>query len=291
MRKATILYKNESEILNVLMDFGIPHHVFLTNNSTKIKCSDATYLVSDRHLSFKDLAFIQKVKRYAEKVGKPKSIYDSKDIQYFKMYHKKDGLYTDVVEMDVNKAYWQIAYNLGYLSKEIYEKGLEVDKMTRLISFGSVATNKAMYKYIPDFKGDGGQVGKYDYQGEEINKVTRSYFFEVAKRLDIIMGKVARKIGKENILFYWVDAFFVKRSAVPYMTYLIEQEGLSLKKKEISSISFQKQGSVMKVLVVEKGEISEKKCDITIKPFCYQLGNRNKQAINETLDLVNRFKS
>lgn len=278
--KYTICYKSSSEILDVLKSYGLKHDVAFTNNTTKIECLGTTYLVSDRHLKYKELNFIKRVKRHGEKLGKPRSIYSSSDISYFKLYHGDDAYYDDVVEMDVNKAYWQLAYNMGYLSEKLYLDGLEVDKMTRLISFGSMATSKEHYSY---------DLTTYNFVREEVNRTTRSYFFEIAKQLDVIMCRVANKVGRKNILFYWFDAFFVKKSAVPYMQYLIEQEGLSLKVQELSSIRFKKHKENVYITAIEINERHEDRTDIKIKPFVYPTGNASKRMVSETIDLVKRY--
>ena len=53
----------------------------------------------------------------------------------------------NICEMDVVKAYYKIAYNLNYISKEFYEKTLKLPKYIRLRLLGSIATRKIVETY------------------------------------------------------------------------------------------------------------------------------------------------
>ena len=53
----------------------------------------------------------------------------------------------NVIEMDITKAYYQMAYNLGYLSKKFFEMTLTLPKIIRLRLLGSIATKRIIETY------------------------------------------------------------------------------------------------------------------------------------------------
>jgi len=147
-----------------------------------------------------ELAFVKKVKSYAEAVGIPQ-------IEVGKVNYHKYGKIPDrstfknCVQMDLNRAYWKFAFKEGFISQEIFSEGLEVDKSIRLIAFGAIAGVK--HEYTFDALNN-----RYVYTAKIVNEKTRSYFFHVSSEIDKIMMELFKT--SNHCLFYWVDALFLK---------------------------------------------------------------------------------
>ena len=107
----------------------------------------------------------------------------------------------NICEMDITKAYYKIAYNLNYISKEFYEKTLKLPKYIRLRLLGSIATRKIIETY------EGEKL--IDVKIKE-NEKNRAIWFNICKKLDEIMIEVADAI-QDYFLFYWVDGIYFKK--------------------------------------------------------------------------------
>lgn len=232
-----------------LVKTGVPHTVYFTNNSTTLKLINepVSYFMAPSFLKRKDLNFIKKVKDHAKKLGFPDARVSSSDISYYRFNQLNDKL-EDVVEIDVNKAYWNLAHQLGYIDDSLHQAGLEgekIGKMTRLIALGSMASKKKVFQF------DG---SNYHWIGYKFNPVLRSYFFHISLELDIIMQQIFNEIG-EKALFYWFDAFFVSADAANFIESTLKRFDLGIKKKEISEIAKMRQGEYeyIKVKDTDKG--------------------------------------
>lgn len=275
MKTTVYTVPSSSDIIKALNRKNQPYQITYTNNTTSIKTEvggqPVKYLCSDRGLSFKQLAFIQKVKSHVQKLDKPELNIYTKDIQYYKYNQLEEGFYDEVTEVDVNRAYWVLAYKKGYLSRELYEEGLKVDKMTRLISWGAIATSSRTYQIDEN--------GKKALIGEKVNKVTRSYFFDVAQDLGWIMGEALNKYHN-SILFFWVDAFFIQgRSAPAAIKKHMEQNGLPCKNVPLWHIHVKNRGEFADIITVTTAEGKE-------KPFHRKKGNRQAYHFQEYCSIL-----
>ena len=211
----TTYLNSKSKIMDLLIYRKIPFDITFTSNTTQIQTADIKYFISDNQIEMKYLSFIGQVKKYANsrpalknhiyketiidghrrnvkiKIERPK-------INYMRFSKIENGIYKNLVEIDLNRAYWNIALEKGYLSKELYDKGLEVPKNVRLVALGSLATVKNLYHF------DGNQK---TFIKEDYNKKTRPFFFEISREVDNLMSNIFDKVP---VLWYWVDAFFYR---------------------------------------------------------------------------------
>lgn len=220
-----------SNKLQFLQKTGVPHIAYFTNSSTTIKLinEDITYFLAPQFLKKSDLGFVKRVKDFAKTTGLPDTGITSSDITYFRFNDVAEDDRRDVVEIDVNKAYWQLAYQNGYLPQHLYEQGLNTDKvgkLTRLVALGSLASKKKVFQF------DG---KNYHFIGYKFDPVLRSYFFKVSYDLDNIMNDIFNQVG-ERALFYWFDAFFVNREVADYIEREIGRYGLGVKRQEIKEV-------------------------------------------------------
>ena len=279
MKTTVYTVPSSSDIIKALNRKKQPYNITYTNNTTSINTNiggqKTKYLCSDRGLRFDQLAFIQKVKSHVQKLEKPELNIMTKDVTYYKYNELHDGFYDDCTEVDVNKAYWLLAHKKGYLSKEIYEQGLKVDKMTRLISWGAIATSSRTYHVD--------EQGEKHLIGEKVNKVTRSYFFDVAQELGWIMGETLNKY-QNSVLFFWVDAFFIQGRSAPaaIKRHMIEQ-GLPCKTVPLWHIHVKNRGQFADLITVTTAEGKE-------KPFHRKKGNRQLFQFQEYCSILQQVK-
>lgn len=272
----TVNLSKSTELLNHLIRINEPHTIELSNNTTIVKTEETKYFISQKHFRKKDLGFMQKVKRYADKTGIEKKPFKSTDINYFKFNNISDGKYLDVLEIDVNKAYWTIAKQKGYISNEIYKQGLEVNKDVRLISLGALATQKRVFEFLD---------GEYQHVKDKSNPITRSYFFDVAKHLDILMNEIFSIVGFESIYFYWVDAIFTTHQTQKVVKEFFLDNHLEVKEKEILHMKVKTDKEGLKMAYLSELKNREKdKTNFKIKPFILADKEKKEQMI------INKFK-
>lgn len=287
--KTTYLDPN-SDIIDLLYSQKIPHRVSFTRSTTYVEVYAGnkhgietnekgkpvkvqTYILSNKKMSFKDLNFVKKVKNFAKNTGIPDTKIKTENVNYFRYGFHPNGVYYDVVEMDVNCAYWEIAKSENYISTEIYEQGKEIEKKTRLTALGALATVKRRYLF------NGKERIKLD---DDKNDITRSYFFHIAKILGDIMEEAAQEIGAKNIFFYWVDAFFVNPIYKEQLVKIFEKKGLTLKTKNVQSLNItnSKRGS-RKFFITRILDKKPDRTEIEIKPFSDSDKEKEKKIIEE----------
>lgn len=146
-----------------------------------------------------ELGFINKVLKYCQK-NEQKINVERSQISYIKQGKLKlNRVYTSkIYEIDLNSAYWNFAYKSNYINKDIYQQGLKVSKMARLISLGNLAKTTTVLSF------DG---TNYKHCGVIKSEKTENIFFSVSKQTDDIM-QMLRVIAGNNFMFFWVDAIF-----------------------------------------------------------------------------------
>lgn len=281
---------NENKVVMLLRKIVAAKLDYITettgNTETIIVPSmDTKYIVSDSFLSVQSLGFITQVKKHAEKTAIDRQPFESKDINYYKISsQEREGVYYDVCEVDVNGAYWEIAKRLGYIDEKIYQKGLTVDKKTRLIALGAMATVKRCIQYTYD---KGANKYNYEYLGDRVNETTRSYFFHIAKTLDVLMNQFIQENGANGIYLYWVDAFFVDTYRAREIEEFFKLHGLAVKRKNIAAINCKIKKSTKKIYCIEVEERTGTRTDIRIKPF-FEIDEkvRRRQSIAEFKKII-----
>lgn len=136
-----------------------------------------------------------------------------KQVQRLQFSGFRNGFYP--CEIDVSSAYFTIAYNTGLISEETFEMAYTVSKKCRLASVGSLATTKKHVSVDQDGNVIDSETRKSEY---------RSAFFYLAKYLDDFMLSVFEKY-RNDIFFYYVDAFFCKSSVADDIKKEIQEKG------------------------------------------------------------------
>lgn len=154
--------------------------------------------------NFKNFHLFAQIRREVlkniEKKGLHVPIIRSSDIDYYafaqELYQVKDKKdIPDVWELDINMAYYNAAYALGYISKEFYEKCKTLDKKVRLRLIGSIAILKTKFIY---------RHGRLDDVQTVSNPLLRSAWFHICRYVADAMRDMAKILGKD-FMFFWVD--------------------------------------------------------------------------------------
>jgi len=158
-----------------------------------------------------ELGFIRRVKNYvksnrvAEKFAT--TYYYPDDVMYVSVDKKQPGtMIDDIVEIDIDEAYWRTAFLLGVISEKIYIEGSKqtgkISKLGRLIALGSLAKKQDVYK----FKGN--RLLKHEVKR---SRLTENIWYSICKRVGDLMYE-AKTIAGSDFLLYWVDGIYVKNN-------------------------------------------------------------------------------
>jgi len=262
---------------------GRAHTISYTANTTRIEAEGVVYMCSENPLPVKWLHFIKEVRDYATSLDPdkyPKVKHNPGSVAYFRFKNIYQKEYRDVMEIDVNGAYWQIALKSGYINDYLYGKGLEAPKKVRLVALGALATRRKVFRYCP-------QSETYQHlpqQYTEAQDRIRSYFFDVAATLGEIMSTVS---GVYNgVLFFWVDAFFTQQSEAQNIVSALRAHDLEVKFKEIEKIIVKPRASGARMVLCHMKE-RDFMGDQIVKPFTIP-GPKNMQThIAKHLEIVN----
>ena len=215
--------KDVSEFLNFLKKTNKSFVLSTTTNSTTINYSNKygkyKRIYSDGvGMSRKEFRLQKKLKKEIEesaiameKKAKGKYYhYKNQKVNFFEFDDslrymvETSGDYTEIpniIEMDITKAYYQMAHNLGYITKKTFEDLLGLPKYIRLRLLGSIATRKVIETY----------------EGEkaiDIKVIEDLRLREVWNRICYEVGKVMKECAdaiQDYFVFYWVDGIYFQQ--------------------------------------------------------------------------------
>lgn len=187
-------------------------------------------------LTHTDLQFVKKVKKHILSNGihlKFLDQYFPSDIAYMDanpfLIHQS---FDNVIELDINEAYWKTAYILGVINEEIYEEGKKgiLGKYTRLVALGSLAKKKIRYIYDDD---------GYSKKEEIRSELTENVWYTICKRVSDLM-QTAKIILGDDYLFYWVDGIYFINTPenLKKMKQFFIDNGYTSKEEETHKIGF-----------------------------------------------------
>lgn len=218
---------------------GISHTLKLNTNTCHILPQGGKKLTfTDNGIPVKYMGFIKQVKATVRKSDTFSRNYEylskltSSDVTYIKANSEKIGYYDDVTEIDINGAYWNCAYLLGYITKEVYEKALATDKngvplipkQIRLIALGSLAATYSVREFE---KGSG-----YTFMPIQRDPELSGVFFHIAKHVGELMSLCVEQMGLDSFMLFWVDAFICNSISSKYVTEYFNNLGYEVKEKK-----------------------------------------------------------
>lgn len=202
--------------LKWLENANIPFTIDISHKSYTVNCSMGKKYFSDNFLTIDGLNLVRSVRKYVKEnniVQKfEKKTANQLRIRYIcfdKKYIRKNK--TGIIEIDMDKAYWSAGYKLGIISKEIYERGIEItknrdgiderkSKVARLVALGTLAKEVTQRT----FNGD-----KYlRPQVIEDSSETKHLWHHICSEVDTVMRQCMKRL-RDNFVFYWTDAIFI----------------------------------------------------------------------------------
>ena len=209
--------KGIRKFINYLNSCNYSFVLSTTTNSSIIIYSDPygkyKVIFSDGvYMSKKEMILQKKLKKEIEKNTKGKDITFSstKKIHFFEFDSslrymvETSGDCVDienVLEMDITKAYYQMAYNLGYISKKFFEITLALPKHIRLRLLGSIATKRIVEKY---------KDGKVVEMKVVEDLKMRDIWFHICYNVGKVMKECSEAI-QDYFIFYWVDGIYFQQ--------------------------------------------------------------------------------
>lgn len=214
--------------------------VTYTQRTCKIKVIDdnevylfgvgGNYTMSEFHLQ-------RKLKNHIHETiagGKIVPKYTASDIKYSAYSNRILSMPLDeeikgIQEFDVNKAYYQCAYNLGYITLEMYTKYLNLAKHIRLRFIGTIATSKRKYTYK-----NGIMEGTVDVIEDAI---LRDVWFHICHQVDSALLRF-KELSGEHFLMYYVDGIYLDDTidCEPILKQIKEEFGFDFKKSFVESM-------------------------------------------------------
>jgi len=214
---------------------GEPFTLIKTGGSYKLESRLFNNKAVRGGFSMEDVRFIKSVKQYVMKNDVAEKFigtdYLAKKIFYLQVNKYVEGeVLNDVVEIDIDRAYWETAYLMGVISKAIYVKGCEIDKRVRLAALGSLARRKEVWEF-------NGKVMKK--KKDERSYATENVWFAICRRVSDVMQECVKLAG-DAFVFYWVDGIYVRNDAqtIGKIMQCFGKYGYESKTKHIEEIVF-----------------------------------------------------
>jgi hypothetical protein len=207
--KIQLPYEDFSRVRNLMQKLGKDFTSIELGRSSKIKTDRTVFAFAAGPTPKKVMRYISKVRGHVRENTEGIIIpeYQDHQIKYF-IYNgglneilPKDDVtqVSNVVEIDINKAYWYAARNLGYITPDFFDEMLSLPKKHRLKILGSIATKRDFTIYE-----SGKMMEKYPVI-DHVN--SRLAYNHIRKEIDELMCELARRLG-HTFLFSWVDALF-----------------------------------------------------------------------------------
>lgn len=232
--------KNISEFIDVLK----PCRVTYTLNSTYIKSELGDYYFTNNGdvLKPKEMSFVKQFRSFYAK--NPDIKFDKRFVKSqpnFVKFYKMKGTYSDLVEVDIKRAYPTAGRILNIIPNELWEKGIQHSKGAFLVAIGSLYRRRRIIEVMAD--------GKRKLIAEEKRdpKLSKLWLSMVGFTDYVMQKAVASK--PRSVYFYWCDALFVKRQHAEHFSKILSEFGFETKTQEIDRLEFTEQ----KALVFYKG--------------------------------------
>jgi len=209
--------KQVGEWQKYLKDCNIDYVIKTTTNSATIEYKDINdkykIMFSDgQYMSIKEMILQKKLKKEVKSRTKDKQIdYNGERIDFYRFDSSLKYMvdtsgdyieFTNILEMDITKAYYKMALNLGYISEKTYDVCLEAPKYIRLRLIGSIATSKVIETYKNK------ELVKIEVKEDE---QLRQIWFHICYEVGKIMLECAESI-EDYFIFYWVDGIYFQRN-------------------------------------------------------------------------------
>jgi hypothetical protein len=168
-----------------------------TGYSYRFVTPEIDYVFQQSNLSSKVFGVFNKVKAEVKKHSELYKVPEltAKDVIYFR-FDAIERYKPDMYLIDITAAYPTTALLLGYISKETYNKTMQLDKLERLRIFGMLAKSEIIVNY------KAGEVQDIINIRAEFSR----YFFSLCKEVGKIMSELYNKYSSSCL--FWVDGIY-----------------------------------------------------------------------------------
>lgn len=268
----TLLDKIGSGIENSLKSNLYTFERIRTTGTAKYLLKNELILVvpGKNELCGNNARFIGRVKKHFSGLQKPEKLSSERS---FYEYFVPISTYTtleNVVEIDINGAYWESANRLGYLGNDLYKDAEKVTKKARLISLGVLGKKIVNTKFSPPYD----QVENYESYPE-----TRVFWENIVWNLgEAIRGTTTRY--KPHVFGVWFDAIFCTKNAAPNIRRYLQRRGYETKIKPVRSYVIKPRNGFIPGAKIERifMDGTRKEMDVT-----YQKGNNSLDDFLEAI--------
>jgi len=211
-------HKQVGEYQQYLKDCNVDYVIKTTTNSTTIEYKDdindkyKIMFTDGQYMSIKEMILQKKLKKEVTERTENKQInYNGERIDFYRFDSSLKYMvdtagdyieFTNILEMDITKAYYKMALNLGYISEKTYKVCLVLPKYIRLRLIGSIATSKIIETYKNK------ELVKIEVKEDE---QLRQIWFHICYNVGKIMLECAESI-EDYFIFYWVDGIYFQRN-------------------------------------------------------------------------------
>lgn len=249
-----------------LYDTGKPFTLVKSGNTYELRSSYMNAKAFREGFTAFDLRFVKSVKQYVlnnDIAGKFIDVdYQDKRIHYIEVKRFEVGeVIDDLIEIDIDRAYWDTAYILGIISKGIYNAGLspKISKVVRLAALGSLARKTETWVF------DGKKMNKVASDESKGTFGTNNLWFAICKRVSDVMQDAVMQAG-DDFVFYWVDGMYIRNNsyAMAKIMSCFNSWGYESKSRFIKEVTFNPKGfTVQGVLKDDVREFSYPMSDKT----------------------------
>ena len=204
------IIREQQEVLKKKLKF--PYVLKVTNTRMYLDSEIGNYMTQNDKIPIRELGYIDKIKQDIIKNKRyelvPKIKKDSINFfTYSKEIHQGKEI-KNCYEIDLNRAYWNMAYTLGILTPKFYKLAYDINPKTgkvfmgrevRLATIGSLARHRRIYSFD----------GRKEHVTYESSPETEHVWDYVCYKISKIMEEARKAVG-DDFVFYWVDAILVK---------------------------------------------------------------------------------
>jgi len=208
---------------------------------------------------------------YIEKNGQIET-FDKPDIQQFNIARVESNLYKPVAAVDINNCHWTTAYLLGFIPKNLYERGVASGKKKGLlVSIGSLNKLEQLDYY------ENGKLVRTELDHAQHARYSPFYWAIIGRVRDAMMETFSRH--KENFYMWLTDCAFVDAFAASQLRREFEQMGYQSKQYMVDFVGV----STNKVFWYEaktdtKKSIAYQNRDIDVSYALWQGGAENREG-------------
>ena len=239
MKKFTLNRDPEIKI-NELKRSGVHFIVSRTQSSCKITIPSRgeVYFKGNSDYTFAEMRNQKALKKAVHEniieKGLVVPIFSPKDIKYhqysnYVLNELQEGVKLfDFIEFDITKAYYKVAFNLGYINYDMYLQFINLPKNVRLRFLGSIATKKRRYFYSE---------GQMTSDPEVLeDTLLRQVWFHICKVTDDCLSEFMNLAG-DNFLLYYVDGIYLKKANYTKLVNKISKKyKVEFKEEKVESI-------------------------------------------------------